>query len=105
MRGAGAGAGGRECFCGVTGMAGCCTCTLALCRAPPAHPRSAAALHRLLHPPHYTTPHPSHPPPQGLVEAVGVSNYGPRQLQRISAYLEKRGVPLAAVQVQYSLLR
>lgn len=34
-----------------------------------------------------------------------MSNYGPRQLQRISAYLEKRGVPLAAVQVQYSLLR
>ena len=40
----------------------------------------------------------------GLVEAVGVSNYGPRQLQRIAAYLAKRGVPLASVQVQYSLL-
>ncbi|GAB4823494.1 hypothetical protein N2152v2_010540 [Parachlorella kessleri] len=41
---------------------------------------------------------------QGLVEAVGVSNYGPKQLQKIHSYLEKRGVPLAAVQVQYSLL-
>ncbi|PRW57658.1 pyridoxal chloroplastic [Chlorella sorokiniana] len=41
---------------------------------------------------------------EGLVDAVGVSNYGPKQLQKISQYLEKRGVPLAAVQVQYSLL-
>lgn len=40
----------------------------------------------------------------GLADAVGVSNYGPKQLRRIHAYLEKRGVPLAAVQVQYSLL-
>jgi pyridoxine 4-dehydrogenase len=40
----------------------------------------------------------------GLVDAVGVSNYGPKQLQRIYTYLERRGVPLAAVQVQYSLL-
>ena len=42
---------------------------------------------------------------QGLVDAVGLSNYGPKQLARIGAYLDKRGVPLAAVQVQYSLLR
>lgn len=41
---------------------------------------------------------------QGLVQAVGVSNYGPKQLQKIHAYLSKRGVPLASVQVQYSLL-
>ena len=40
----------------------------------------------------------------GLVDAVGLSNYGPRQLGRIHAYLSKRGVPLASVQVQYSLL-
>ncbi len=39
------------------------------------------------------------------MDAVGVSNYGPKQLQKISKYLDKRGVPLAAVQVQYSLLR
>ncbi|KAI7838722.1 hypothetical protein COHA_007518 [Chlorella ohadii] len=41
---------------------------------------------------------------EGLVDAVGVSNYGPKQLQKIGQYLDKRGVPLAAVQVQYSLL-
>jgi len=40
----------------------------------------------------------------GLADAVGVSNYGPKQLHKIHRYLEKRGVPLAAVQVQYSLL-
>lgn len=36
---------------------------------------------------------------QGLVQAVGISNYGPKQMQRIHAYLQKRGVPLAAAQV------
>ncbi|KAL3143677.1 hypothetical protein ABBQ38_002472 [Trebouxia sp. C0009 RCD-2024] len=41
---------------------------------------------------------------QGLVQAVGISNYGPKQMERIHKYLEKRGVPLAAAQVQYSLL-
>ncbi|KAK9794677.1 hypothetical protein WJX73_007621 [Symbiochloris irregularis] len=41
---------------------------------------------------------------QGLVEAVGVSNYGPKQLAKIHAYLTKLGVPLASVQVQFSLL-
>ncbi|KAL4421934.1 hypothetical protein ABPG77_007876 [Micractinium sp. CCAP 211/92] len=41
---------------------------------------------------------------EGLVEAVGLSNYGPRQLARIKQFLDKRGIPLAAVQVQYSLL-
>lgn len=44
-------------------------------------------------------------PVKGLVEAVGLSNYGPRQLARIKQFLDKRGIPLAAVQVQYSLLR
>ncbi len=37
---------------------------------------------------------------QGLVQAVGVSNYGPRQLERIHAYLERRGVPLASAQAR-----
>lgn len=41
---------------------------------------------------------------EGLVDAVGLSNYGPQQLAKIGAYLQKKGVPLAAVQVQYSLL-
>ncbi|CAL5226840.1 g9706 [Coccomyxa viridis] len=41
---------------------------------------------------------------QGLVKAVGVSNYGPRQLERIHSYLTERGVPLASAQVQFSLI-
>lgn len=37
---------------------------------------------------------------QELVKAVGVSNYGPRQLEKIHAYLtEQRGVPLVSAQV------
>lgn len=36
---------------------------------------------------------------QGLVKAVGVSNYGPRQLEKIHRYLSERGVPLASAQV------
>jgi pyridoxine 4-dehydrogenase len=41
---------------------------------------------------------------QGLVKAIGVSNYGPKQLVRIHKYLQRRGVPLSSVQVQFSLL-
>lgn len=40
----------------------------------------------------------------GLCAAVGVSNFGPRQLAKISRFLEKNGVPLAVAQTQYSLL-
>ncbi|GKY97463.1 hypothetical protein MPSEU_000704700 [Mayamaea pseudoterrestris] len=40
----------------------------------------------------------------GLCEAVGVSNYGPKQLQKISAYMQERNVPLATAQIQYSLM-
>jgi len=40
----------------------------------------------------------------GLADAVGVSNYGPRQLRRAHAHLAARGVPLATCQVQFSLL-
>lgn len=39
---------------------------------------------------------------QGLVKAVGVSNYGPKQLRKIHKYLQGRGVPLAAAQVRCS---
>lgn len=41
---------------------------------------------------------------KGLVRAVGVSNYGPKQLLKIHDYLQKRGVPLCSAQVQFSLL-
>lgn len=36
---------------------------------------------------------------QGLVRAVGVSNYGPKQLLKIHDYLKSRGVPLCSAQV------
>ncbi|PNH00308.1 hypothetical protein TSOC_013877, partial [Tetrabaena socialis] len=41
---------------------------------------------------------------QGLVRAVGVSNYGPQQMGKVYAALAKRGVPLGSAQVQFSLL-
>jgi pyridoxine 4-dehydrogenase len=41
---------------------------------------------------------------EGLCEAVGVSNYGPLQLRKVAARLEERQVPLAAAQIQYSLM-
>lgn len=41
---------------------------------------------------------------KGLVRAVGVSNYGPKQLIKIYDYLNSRGVPLCSAQVQFSLL-
>ena len=42
---------------------------------------------------------------QGLVRAVGVSNYSAEQMKRAYTALEKRGVKLAVNQVEYSLLR
>lgn len=41
---------------------------------------------------------------EGLCQAVGVSNYGPNQLTKISDYLKDREVPLATAQIQYSLM-
>jgi len=41
---------------------------------------------------------------EGLCEAVGVSNYGPKQLQKVSARMKERNVPLATAQIQYSLM-
>lgn len=41
---------------------------------------------------------------KGLVRAVGVSNFGPKQLVKIHDYLKARGVPLCSAQVQFSLL-
>ncbi|GBF91660.1 hypothetical protein Rsub_03964 [Raphidocelis subcapitata] len=40
----------------------------------------------------------------GLVKAVGVSNYGPKQLRKVAKNFAGRGVPLASAQVQFSLL-
>ena len=40
----------------------------------------------------------------GVIRAVGLSNFGPKQLRRIHTYMSDRGVPIATLQVQYSLL-
>lgn len=40
----------------------------------------------------------------GLANAVGTSNFGPRQLEKVNAYWRERGVPHAVNQVQLSLL-
>jgi aryl-alcohol dehydrogenase-like predicted oxidoreductase len=42
---------------------------------------------------------------RGLVKAVGVSNYSPREMRSIAKELEKRGVRLATNQIEFSLLR
>ena len=41
---------------------------------------------------------------EGYVSAVGLSNYGPKQLRKVHSYLSAKGVPIAANQIQYSLL-
>ncbi|RLN33870.1 putative oxidoreductase [Panicum miliaceum] len=41
---------------------------------------------------------------QGLVKAVGVSNYSEKRLRDAYARLKKRGIPLASNQVNYSLI-
>jgi pyridoxine 4-dehydrogenase len=41
---------------------------------------------------------------QGLVKGVGLSNYGPKRLKRVQQKFSERGVPIATLQVQYSLL-
>jgi aryl-alcohol dehydrogenase-like predicted oxidoreductase len=40
----------------------------------------------------------------GLVSAIGVSNYGPEQFKQAYEILEKRGIKLASNQMHYSLL-
>lgn len=40
----------------------------------------------------------------GLTQAVGVSNYGPRQLRQVYRRMQARNVPLVTAQIQYSLL-
>jgi aryl-alcohol dehydrogenase-like predicted oxidoreductase len=41
---------------------------------------------------------------QGRIGAIGVSNYSVEQMQQAHKFLAERGIPLAANQVQYSLL-
>jgi len=41
---------------------------------------------------------------QGLVKAVGLSNYGPKRLRKVHKLFAERGVAIATLQVQYSLL-
>lgn len=41
---------------------------------------------------------------QGFVKGVGLSNYGPKRLRQVHQKFSKRGVPIATLQVQYSLL-
>lgn len=41
---------------------------------------------------------------QGMVKGVGLSNYGPKNLQQAHEYLKQRGVKISTLQVQYSLL-
>jgi diketogulonate reductase-like aldo/keto reductase len=42
---------------------------------------------------------------QGLVKAVGVSNYSLDEIKRMHAALQKRGIQLASNQISYSLVR
>jgi aryl-alcohol dehydrogenase-like predicted oxidoreductase len=42
---------------------------------------------------------------EGLVRAVGVSNYSPGETRRFAAELRKRGLRLASNQIEFSLLR
>lgn len=41
---------------------------------------------------------------RGQVKGVGLSNYGPKRLKKVYKKLSDRGVPIATLQVQYSLL-
>lgn len=41
---------------------------------------------------------------QGQAQAVGLSNFGPRRLALAHQYLQERGITIATLQIQYSLL-
>ena len=41
---------------------------------------------------------------RGLVKGIGLSNYGTKRLKRIHAKFSRRSIPIATLQVQYSLL-
>ena len=40
----------------------------------------------------------------GLVKGIGLSNYGTKRLRKVSRKFSDRGIPIATLQVQYSLL-
>jgi aryl-alcohol dehydrogenase-like predicted oxidoreductase len=42
---------------------------------------------------------------EGLIKAVGVSNYSPKETRAMATALQKRGLQLASNQIEYSLLR
>lgn len=42
---------------------------------------------------------------EGLVDAVGVSNYSVREMSSIHTHLQANGIPLASNQIEFSLLR
>lgn len=41
---------------------------------------------------------------QGVIQGVGLSNYGPKRLKWVHQRFAERGVPITSLQVQYSLL-
>ena len=41
---------------------------------------------------------------QGIVKGIGLSNYGTKRLRRMHAKFSRRSIPIATLQVQYSLL-
>jgi len=41
---------------------------------------------------------------KGLVQGVGLSNYGPKRLKKVHQLFAERGIPITSLQVQYSLL-
>ena len=41
---------------------------------------------------------------KGLCESVGLSNYGQKQLLKVSDYMKEREVPISVAQIQYSLM-
>jgi pyridoxine 4-dehydrogenase len=41
---------------------------------------------------------------RGIVKGIGLSNYGTKRLKRIHAKFSRRSIPIATLQVQYSLL-
>lgn len=41
---------------------------------------------------------------QGIVKAIGLSNYGSKRLKKVYQRLSDRGIPISTLQVQYSLL-